>query len=476
MVNIRKVTLNMNENNKYITIKRLSEDNGNKKRAATKLKCSIRNINRLLVGYKTQGKSYFVHGNRGKTPAITIDSNIKKEIVDLYINKYYDSNFTHYTELLESIENINVSAGTVRNILMKEGILSPKARKITKRNKVNELNTKKNIVSTQKEKDRLENEIINIIDAHPRRPRCAYAGEMIQMDASVHLWFGNKKTQLHLAVDDSTGSIVGAYFDNQETLNGYYNVLYQILNNHGIPYMFYTDRRTVFEYKHKNSVSIANDTFTQFSYACSQLGIDIKTTSIPQAKGRIERMFQTLQSRLVLELRLTGVITIEQANAFLVNYIKRYNAQFALRINSNKSVFEKQPAKEKINLTLAVLVGRKIDSGHCIRFENKYYKLLGKQGLPVYFHKGTSCMVIKSFVGKLYATAYDKVYLLEEIPTHEVSSKYFDYKLQTKEPKKVNIPTMKHPWRQESFKKFLVKQTHLLDMTFEELMYTQAKY
>lgn len=437
----------MNENNKYITIKKLSEDNGNKKRAATKLKCSIRNINRLLVGYKKHGKSYFVHGNRSKTPAITIDSNIKKEIVDLYTNKYYDSNFTHYTELLESIENINVSDGTVRNILMKEGILSPKARKITKRNKINELNMKKNIVSTQKERDRLENEIINIVDAHPRRPRCAYAGEMIQMDASVHLWFGNKKTQLHLAVDDSTGSIVGAYFDNQETLNGYYNVLYQILNNHGIPYMFYTDRRTVFEYKHKNSVSIANDTFTQFSYACSQLGIDIKTTSIPQAKGRIERMFQTLQSRLVLELRLTGVITIEQANAFLVNYIKKYNAQFALRINSNKSVFEKQPTKEKINLTLAV-----------------------------YFHKGTSCMVIKSFIGKLYATAYDKVYALEEIPTHEVTSKYFDYKLQTKEPKKVNIPTMKHPWRQESYKKFLVKQTHLLDMTFEGLIYTQAKY
>ncbi|MFV3011075.1 hypothetical protein ACLD43_01145 [Clostridium botulinum] len=72
------------------------------------------------------------------------------------------------------------------------------------------------------------------------------------MDASVHLWFGDKKTQLHIAVDDATGSIMMAYFDTQETLNGYYNVLYQILNTYGVPYSFFTDRRTVFEYKKKN--------------------------------------------------------------------------------------------------------------------------------------------------------------------------------------------------------------------------------
>jgi len=96
------------------------------------------------------------------------------------------------------------------------------------------------------------------------------------MDASLHDWFGPNKSQLHIAVDDASGEIVGAYFDAQETLKGYYNVLDQVLTNYGIPYMFFTDRRTVFEYKKKNTSSIEEDTFTQFSYACNQLGIEIK--------------------------------------------------------------------------------------------------------------------------------------------------------------------------------------------------------
>lgn len=103
---------------------------------------------------------------------------------------------------------------------------------------------------------------------------------MIQMDASVHNWFGNIKTQLHIAVDDATGAIVGAYFDSQETLHGYYNVLHQILTTYGVPYKFLTDKRTVFEYKQKKSPSVEEDTFTQFGYACNQLGIEIQTTSI----------------------------------------------------------------------------------------------------------------------------------------------------------------------------------------------------
>ncbi len=111
--------------------------------------------------------------------------------------------------------------------------------------------------------------------------------------------------------------------------------------------MFFTDRRTVFEYKQKKSPSVEEDTFTQFGYACNQLGIQIKTSSVPEAKGRVERIFKTLQSRLILELRLNGITTIEQANIFLDSYIKEYNAKFALPINNIKSVFEKQPDDEK---------------------------------------------------------------------------------------------------------------------------------
>ncbi|MGN1156174.1 MAG: hypothetical protein ACI4TK_08355 [Agathobacter sp.] len=86
--------------------------------------------------------------------------------------------------------------------------------------------------------------------------------------------------------------------------------------------MFYTDRRTVFEYKQSRSTKVEEDTFTQFSYACKQLGVNIKTTSIPQAKGRVERAFQTLQQRLPIALRLAGITKLSEANVFLNSYIK----------------------------------------------------------------------------------------------------------------------------------------------------------
>ena len=130
----------------------------------------------------------------------------------------------------------------------------------------------------------------------------------------------------------------------------YYHVFHQILTSYGIPAMFYTDRRTIFEYKQSRSTKVENDSFTQFSYACKQLGVDIKTTSIPQAKGRVERAFQTLQQRLPIALRLAGITELSEANVFLNSYIKKYNAKFALPINNTKSVFEKQPdiGKRKI--------------------------------------------------------------------------------------------------------------------------------
>ncbi|MGI6562702.1 MAG: ISNCY family transposase [Clostridia bacterium] len=324
------------ENEKYLTIKNLVETGGNKKRAAMKLNCTVRHINRMIKGYLQEGKSYFAHGNRGRKPVHTLDSETVQLIRDLYLTKYYDANFTHYSELLKKHENIIASPSTIRSILMKDFILSPKARRSTKKRIKKLLKEAQKDAKSKKEAEKIHNAIIAIEDAHPRRPRCAYVGEMLQMDASQHLWFGNEKSYLHIAVDDATGAITGAYFDSQETLNGYYHVLYQILTQYGIPFMFFVDKRTVFEYKKKNISSVEEDTFTQFGYACKQLGIQIKTSSVPQAKGRVERMFQTLQSRLPLELRLAGVTSIEQANEFLKAYIKEFNAQFALPVNNTK--------------------------------------------------------------------------------------------------------------------------------------------
>lgn len=147
------------------------------------------------------------------------------------------------------------------------------------------------------------------------------------------MWFGEKKTCLHLAIDKATSTIVGAYFDKQETLNGYYHVLYQILTDYGIPYSLLTDNRTVFNYMSLNpdKRTSEKDVLTQYGYACKQLGIGLKTTSVSQAKGLIERTNGTFQGRLVNELRLNGITTIEEANKYLIEvFVPKFNKRFAM--------------------------------------------------------------------------------------------------------------------------------------------------
>lgn len=456
----------MNEQKKYEVIKKLKETNGNKKRAAIELGCTLRHVNRMLKGYEEHGKAFFSHGNKGRKPASALSEERKASILLLYENKYFDSNITHFTEKLEENEGIKVSEGTVRNLLLSHDILSPMAWKRTRRKLSDKLKVQKDAATSKKEKERLQTAIVALEDAHPTRSRCSYAGEMIQMDASVHLWFGKEKTYLHAAIDDATGTLVGAFFAKQETLYGYYQVFRQILENYGIPYMFYTDRRTVFEYKKKNSSDTEKDTFTQFSYACKQLGVELKTTSVPQAKGRIERLFGTLQSRLPIEMRLAGIQTTEQANEFLNSYIKEFNAQFALPLNTITSVFDAQPDQEKIDLVLSVISTRTIDAGHSIRYNNHKYRLLDRSGIQCDFHKGSKVLVIRTLSGKLFCSLHERIYVLEEILQHEKASRYFSTEKELAEAKKAKpqyIPPMDHPWRKDNFMK------HVYAMTGREL-------
>ena len=451
---MKRIDLRMNEQEKYEIIKSLVDHNGNKKAAAIKLGCTTRTVNRMIQRYKEQGKAAFIHGNRGRRPAHTLSQEVINDIITLYNNKYYDATFSYACELLAEYDGIHISPSTLTRIMYQHFITSPRTTRSVRKRMAQQLRTSKMNCQSKKEADQLQSAIVEIENAHPRRPRAAYFGEMIQMDASLHHWFGDTKTQLHIAIDDSTGRLVGAYFDTQETLNGYYHVFYQILTTYGIPAMFYTDRRTVFEYRQNPSKNVEHDTFTQFSYACKQLGVEIKTTSIAQAKGRVERAFQTLQQRLPIALRLAGVTNLKEANVFLNSYIKKYNAKFALPVNSTKSVFENQPEIETINQILAVLSERTVDSGHCIKYKNSYYKTMDSCGLQTYYHRGTKGLVIETFDKKLLFSTNDQVYELELVPAHEKHSKEFDIRPADKTPQKRNIPSPRHPWRNENFLKF----------------------
>lgn len=461
---MRKVELSMREQQNYDVIKSIVDHGGNKNRVVLDLGCTLRTVNRMIAGYNEYGKAFFSHKNKGRKPVFALTDEEKRDIIDLYNTKYYDASFEFFTELLADNEGIHVSVSTVRNILMGEYILSPKANRKTVKRVKKELEAKLEEPCSKKKKAQITAKLIDIEDAHPRRPRCANFGEELQMDASVFNWFGSGDSYLHAAIDDATGNVAGAFFDTQETLNGYYNVFRQALLGYGIPYRFRTDRRTVFEYKQAKSTKAEDDSFTQFAYACKQFGVDIVTTSIPQGKGRIERLFQTLQGRLPILLRLAGITSIEAANEFLASYVNEFNTQFALDYNAIPSVFEKQPSEEKINLTLAVLTERSVDSGHSVRFYNKYFRTIGADGDALYLTKGTKGLVIKAFDGRLFFSVEDTVMALEEIPDRAAFSKEFSAPLPPPEKKPPYIPPASHPWKTSTFGKFCSKMRHRSDL------------
>lgn len=190
---MRKVELRMKEKDKYDVIKELVDHNGNKNRASKKLGISKRQVNRLIIKYKENGKSGFIHGNRSKKPVNTLDKSISEDIILLYKTKYYDFNFNHFKEFLKNNENIDVSYKFIYKTLSKEGILSPKARKKTKRDyaKNKLLSEKKiNLAMSNEQIESIISHEITLEDSHPRGEKPKYFGEIIEQDGSIHCWFG----------------------------------------------------------------------------------------------------------------------------------------------------------------------------------------------------------------------------------------------------------------------------------------------
>ena len=456
---MRKVELRMNEKEKYEVIKELVDHNGNKNRASKKLGISKRQIDRLIIKYKEKGKAGFVHGNRTRKPINALDNSISEDIILLYRNKYQDWNFYHFKEFLKKEENIDVSYDFIYKTLTKSGILSPKARKKTKREFKKKQLLEQKIINNAMSDEQINyivNHEIALEDSHPRGEKPKYFGEVIEQDGSNHMWFGGFKSCLHLAIDKATSTIVGAWFDYQETLNGYYHIFYQILTNYGIPYKFFTDNRTVFNYMSLNPDKRTSDkdVLTQYGYACKQLGIELETSSISQSKGLIERTNGTFQGRLVNELKLHGITTIDEANKYLIDvFVPYFNQRFALDYKKFESVFEASPNEKKINYTLAVLTPRKIDNGNSIKYQNKYYQPYFNNQLKCFMPK-TECLVIKAFNGELLVSIDEQILELKELIRNEIFSKELDEPIEIKEKKKY-IPPMTHPWKLESFKRQL---------------------
>lgn len=470
---MRKVPLRLKEQYTYELVKQHVEQNGNFKRLVLKLNCSERSARRKIAGYKAQGKAFFLHGNRDRKPVTTISEETKTRILSLYAQPQYEgANFKHFHELLQRLhpEIPSVSLSALRRIFQEAGVLSPKAWRSTKK-KLRECERMQARTTGKIPQSESVSPLPLDPFPHPRRAKSRYAGELLFMDASIHHWFGDSVHSLHAVIDDATGIVMGAWFEEQETLEGYYQTLAQVLRNYGIPFRIQTDGRSVFEYAAFKIPKSEKDTATQFGYACKQLGVDLQTTSCAQHQGKVERLFQTFQSRLVVELKVRNIETKEGANQFLHVYLPQYNEQFATPYSyDTPNVFAGIPSEETINLTLAVLCKRIVDNGNCIQFRKQHFRFLNKKGEPVYLRKNTKVLVIEALDKQLFASCREQVFALEVVPEHQHISREFDLPVPKKE-RVVYIPPPSHPWKEGVFTQFEADRIEHV-YKFDELYYT----
>ena len=326
------------------------------KQVADALGLSERRVKQIKKEVKENGVKSITHGNRGRKPKNTIPNDIRKKILELRSSYEYElSNFKHFQELLKEREDIDISYSALYNILHNAGIKSPKKHRKSK--------------------------------LHHRRKRKESEGMMLQADGTPFDWFGNgEKYSLHGFIDDATGKITGLYMCKNECLLGYLEVLRQTLENFGIPISLYPDKYSVFfpPKKVNDHITIEEQLsgrekgITQFGRIIEELGISMFAASSPQAKGRVERLWKTLQSRLVTEFRINKIKAIDDANRYFPEYIKKYNSKFAVDPTNKKTMFLKLPKKYNLDELLCVRFERIIDNAGVFSINNSKFQIIDK--------------------------------------------------------------------------------------------------
>lgn len=273
--------------------------------AAEALGLTPRQVRRLRVGLRSEGLAALVHGNRGRPAPNQLLASVRTQIVALARGRYAGLNDHHLTEKLTTVEGLAVSRATVQRILRAAGVVSPRRRRPPRH--------------------------------RARRLRKAQAGLLLQLDGSPFAWFGSTRPvrSLLAAIDDATGAVLAGTFRAQEDAAGYLRLLHTVGCTVGLPAAVYTDGHGIFV-RHDAHWTLAEELQgaqepTQVGQALQTLGIHHIVADSPQAKGRIERLWNTLQDRLVIELALAGITTPEAADAFLAaTFLPTFNAQFAV--------------------------------------------------------------------------------------------------------------------------------------------------
>ena len=397
----------------------LEEKRMRQRSAAEVLGISIRQVKRLLRAYRREGAAGLVSKQRGQPSHHQLGGETVGQALDLLKGSYADFGPTLAHEKLVERHGMGLSLGSVRKIMIEEGLW--KAKKSRK------------------------------ASVHPMRERRACFGELVQMDGSDHDWFEGRSERCTLLVmiDDATGQLGALRFVPEETFFGYCALLRQYLEAHGKPAGLYTDKHSIFRVNLPNAGS--GDNLTQFGRAMQELGIPILCANSPQAKGRVERANQTLQDRLVREMRLRRINNIQQGNAYLPDFLADFNTRFAVSPRSSLDAHRPLTTHQDLDQILVWQEARSLSKNLTLQFQNVVYQI--QTDRPAYaLHKApvTICQdehdkVVILYKGKLL----DYTLLHQQKRQSEVvTPKQIDFALRNQS--KAHKPAPNHPWHRNT--------------------------
>jgi transposase len=341
------VTMSAKELKRLHIIKKADEKLITQKDAATMLTISERQFRRVLVEFRKDGARGLIHKNRGKQSPNRITQEKTNTIVNLYQSEFLGYKPTFFTERLGAEYGINISKESVRKILINYGLWTPKKKKNKHRTK---------------------------------RERKRYVGELIQVDGSVHQWFLGDEGYcvLMLYIDDATSRVFARFYTYEGTIPAM-DSFRRYISKYGIPLALYADRHST--YKNNNKTLSIEEQLqgaladTQFSRALRELSVSIIPAYSPQAKGRVERSFNTFQDRLGKELHRHKIITIKDANTFLEKYLKDHNNRFSVTPAESTDLHRPAPPVHTLKKSLCIKTQRSIANDYTIRHNLKIYQL-----------------------------------------------------------------------------------------------------
>jgi len=309
-----------------------------------------RQVRRLLAAFQREGPRGLVHGNRGRAPVHATPAAVRAQVIALASGKYEGVNHSHLAELLGEREGLEISRPTLRRILAEAGARSPRPQR-------------------RRSKHR------------SRRERYPQEGMLLQIDASHHHWFGTALPRVALlaVIDDATGKVPAALFQPTEDARGYMTLLRRVVIKTGVPGAIYSDRHSIFWPTNGESLQeqlAGRRSPTQFGRAMADLGIQLIAAHSPQAKGRIERLWGTLQDRLVSELRIAGATSIEQANAVLPAFLARFNKRFAVAAETPGLAYRPRLTAAAADAVLCFKHERIVANDNVVRLDGMVFQIL----------------------------------------------------------------------------------------------------